>query len=103
MQENPRGSGELGFRLRFDREIGNSLYLIRVIPAQEELCGFCQEIAGLRLGREMAKDKGKAMKGHFEQLPEDSASRGFGFLATIAVLTIVGVVLWVMLSRHETN
>jgi len=51
----------------------------------------------------MAKNKNKAMKGHFEQLPEDSSGRGFGFLATIAVLTIVGVVLWLMLSRHETN
>lgn len=51
----------------------------------------------------MAKDKGKAMKGHFEQLPEDSSGRGFGFLTTIAVLTIVGLVLWVMLSRHESN
>jgi len=49
------------------------------------------------------KDKGKAMKGHFEQLPEDSDGRGFGFLTTLAILTIVGVVVWVMFSRHESN
>lgn len=48
--------------------------------------------------------KGKEMKTDFEHhVPDEDSGRGFGFMATIAILTIVGVIVWFMLSRGETN
>lgn len=52
----------------------------------------------------MAKGKNKGTETDFERLTlEQESSRRIGFLATITILTIVGVVIWFMMSHGDSD
>lgn len=50
----------------------------------------------------MAKASMKAMEREFEQPPlEEESGRSFGLLATVLILTIVGVAIWFIVNQDE--